>query len=226
MLNKKWVFDLSKQFTPQVEVTYISDMLRHEIVKSAEAHSLVGIELGVAKGIMSKRMVDSEKFITYYGVDLYGDTHDTEEYKNAIKYVGLESNFKLLRMTFDDALGLFNDAYFDYIYIDGFAHTGEEGGKTLSDWYSKLKIGGVLAGDDYHNDWPLVKWAVNDFCLKADLKLYVTEKVEDVEYCKYPSWFVIKNKDIYVEPDEMLMKVARVEKVRIFNERMNYQNRK
>lgn len=44
-----------------------------------------------------------------------------------------------------------------FIYVDGYAHTGEDRGKTLFDWYPKLKIGGLMAGDDYHDDWPLVK---------------------------------------------------------------------
>ena len=43
-------------------------------------------------------------------------------------------------MTFDDAIDLFEDQFFDFIYIDGFAHTGEEGGETLIKWYRKLKV--------------------------------------------------------------------------------------
>jgi hypothetical protein len=34
-------------------------------------------------------------------------------------------------MSFDDALDIFDDEFFDFIYIDGFAHTGEEGGNQL-----------------------------------------------------------------------------------------------
>jgi hypothetical protein len=71
-------------------------MYRHEIVNGADDLSCVGIELGVAKGIFSKRMIDSGKFSSYYGVDLYGDIHDINEYKETLKYVGLSNNYKLL----------------------------------------------------------------------------------------------------------------------------------
>lgn len=220
MLNENWIVELSKKLTPTIKVNYIENMYRHEIVNGAEDFSCVGIELGVAKGIFSKRMVDSGKFSSYYGVDLYGDIHDTKEYKETLKYVGLSNNYKLLRMSFDDALDVFDDEFFDFIYIDGFAHTGEEGGKSIADWFCKLKIGGVLAGDDYHADWPLVVWAVNDFVKKTGLQLTVTRSVESQKYCQYPTWFVVKEQNIKVKPDETLMKVAMLEKVRIHNNRM------
>ncbi|HHT4112912.1 TPA: class I SAM-dependent methyltransferase [Citrobacter freundii] len=165
-------------------------------------------------------MIDSGKFSSYYGVDLYGDIHDTNEYKETLKYVGLRNNYKLLRMSFDDALDIFDDEFFDFIYIDGFAHTGEEGGKSIADWFCKLKIGGVLAGDDYHADWPLVVWAVNDFVKKTGLQLTVTRSVESQKYCQYPTWFVVKEQNIKIEPDETLMKVAMLEKERVHNNRM------
>ena len=98
-------------------------------------------------------------------------------------------------MTFDDAIDLFEDQFFDFIYIDGFAHTGEEGGETLIKWYRKLKVDGVFAGDDYHEDWPLVMWAVNNFVNQSGASLMVTEKVEDTAFCQYPSWFIKKKND-------------------------------
>ena len=167
--------------------------MRHDITNHLKQNS-VGIELGVAKGIYSFRMVNgSHKFRWYYGVDMYADdNHDTEQYKEALKLVGLESPYTLLRMTFDEALDLFEDEYFDFIYVDGFAHTGEEGGKTFDNWWPKLKKGGMFAGDDYHERWPLVVENVNKFCKKKGLEPTVTTMVEDKEYCYYPTWFVFK----------------------------------
>jgi len=46
--------------------------------------------------------------------------------------------------------------------------------KTIVEWYKKLKLGGILAGDDYHDDWPLVNWAVNDFASKLGVKISTT----------------------------------------------------
>lgn len=47
--------------------------------------------------------------------------------------------------------------------IDGYAHSGQEGGDTIWKWARKFKTGGLIVGDDYHDDWPLVKEAVDRF---------------------------------------------------------------
>jgi hypothetical protein len=177
---------------------------RHDIVAALKGRNNVGIELGVAGGHYSERMVRSGKFKRFYGVDLYEDHHNTKEYVSALSLVGIEENYSLLRMSFDDALDLFEDNFFDFIYFDGYAHTGEEGGKTFSDWYKKLKVGGVFAGDDYHDDWPLVKWAVNDMVSKLNCELNVTGKTENTHLNRYPSWFFTKEKDFEFTVDEKL----------------------
>ena len=63
-------------------------------------------ELGVAAGEYSSKMAGSGKFSTFWGVDMYADTHDTAQYKQALLNVGIDKNYKLLRMTFDEALDL------------------------------------------------------------------------------------------------------------------------
>ena len=168
---------------------------RYDVVKKLSGENNIGIELGVAKGDFSKKMILTNKFKRFYGVDMYNDTHDINEYKYALKNIGIEENYNLLRMTFDEAYSLFDDNFFDFIYIDGYAHTGEEGGETILKWYKKCKVGGIISGDDYHNDWPLVKWAVNDFVEQSNLKLFITDKTETSGFSKYPSWFVVKEND-------------------------------
>lgn len=220
-MNKKYIFDLSKNNTPKVKVNTKDNWLRHDIVNELSAENNIGLELGVACGIYSKRMIESGKFKKFYGVDIYGDIHDTKEYVNTLKYLGVtNSTYSLLRMDFDSALDLFEDEYFDFIYIDGFAHTGEEGGKTIIDWSKKLKVGGILAGDDYHEDWPLVIWAVNDFAKQLGLEINLTDGKESSDYCKYPTWYIKKEKwseELVV--NSSLYKVAMKEKSRINRKR-------
>ena len=115
------------------KILYHNELHRHECVQFLGTNECIGIELGLATGHFSGRMIQSGEFKKFYGVDLYGDHHDTDEYKSAIKLVGLDSNYTLLRMSCDEALDLFDDNYFDFIYFDGYAHKGEEGGKTFSD---------------------------------------------------------------------------------------------
>ena len=169
---------------------------RNRIVTHFFQHDgLIGIELGVAKGGYSKLLVESGKFQHFFGVDMYADHHDTAQYITALKAVGIFCNYKLFRMTFKDALELFEDESLDFVYIDGYAHTGEEGGETIFDWARKVKVGGVIAGHDYHPEWPLVVEAVNDFVTRSDLELNVTEVADDPHGSdQFPSWVVVKTK--------------------------------
>jgi hypothetical protein len=57
------------------------DWQRDDILKLLDVDNAIGIELGVAEGGYSKRMVESKKFKKFFGVDRYSDMHDTEEYK-------------------------------------------------------------------------------------------------------------------------------------------------
>lgn len=201
-------FEIISNRIPIVNINIHKDFYRHDILNFLTGCNSVGIELGVAGGHYSKRMVDSGKFSKIFGVDLYEDHHNTAEYKSALSLIGLDKNYVLLRMSFMDAVDLFDDNFFDFIYFDGYAHTGEEGGKFFSEWYKKLKVGGVFAGDDYHDDWPLVKWAVNDMISKIGCNLNVTGKVESTYLNKYPSWFFLKEKNSIFSSDNLLVEIG------------------
>lgn len=103
-------------------------------------------------------------------------------------------------MNFDNALDLFDDNSIDFIYFDGFAHNGQLGGKTIIDWYSKVKIGGLVAGDDYDDNWPLVKMVVNDLVKQINVDLFVTKIIKKNQYSEFPSWYFYKknNQNIYL----------------------------
>ncbi|WP_373236425.1 class I SAM-dependent methyltransferase [Cohaesibacter celericrescens] len=176
----------------------VEDMDRFSIVELLDGTDNVGIELGVAAGGFSANMMQSGKLSKGFGVDLYSDHHDMAEYQKALLTVGMDANYSLLKMSFDDALDLFPDDHFDFIYIDGYAHTGEQGGKTFFDWLPKLKQGGILAGDDYADRWPLVKQAVHYFVEQVGAELHVTDpsKVHSGSvFNASPSWFIY-NKDL------------------------------
>ena len=117
---------------------------RQVLPRFLERDGLIGIELGVASGDFSRRLERTGLFDELYGVDAYGDHHNTREYKRALRTVGLGRRYWLLRMRFNQALNLFEDGTFDFIYIDGYAHTGEDQGKTLFDWWPKVRVGGMI----------------------------------------------------------------------------------
>ncbi|MFY3384903.1 class I SAM-dependent methyltransferase [Paracidovorax sp. MALMAid1276] len=169
--------------------------LRTDVVKLLAPGS-VGVELGVAEGRFSESLLHTGRFAHLFSIDMWaGDrNHDTAQYKMALRrLLPFKEQNTTLRMTFDEALDLFPDAYFDFIYVDGYAHTGEEEGRTFRHWWPKLKPGGVMAGDDYSPQWPLVIQAVDRFA--ADLQLEIAilnfQKTDD-PWSRYPTWVTTK----------------------------------
>lgn len=215
---------------PRLDLTIIPGSSRHDVIAPLSGKKNVGIELGVAAGSFSKKIVSSGKFHKVFGVDTYDDYyHHVEEYREALKNIGLLENYSLLRMSFEDARELFDDDTFDFIYVDGFAHTGQEGGKTLTDWWSALKVGGVMAGDDYHTDWPLVMWAVNEMAHQMGLELHITDTVDSTSYNRYPSWYVVKTEASAkqsVKHPETLRHLAKQEAARVSAHRKKKQRKR
>lgn len=188
-------------------------ILRHEIVSLLPKQTgNIGVELGVAAGVFSSRMVSSGVFDQFFGVDMYLDTHDVEQYKEALLAVGLFENYKLLRMSFDQAFDLFEDESLNFVYVDGYAYSGEEGGETIYKWARKVKQGGLITGDDYHPDFPLVMESVNAFVTQYGFDLIVTTKVEEgTRYSSYPTWAVVKTKPTLEDaPAEMVERGKRI----------------
>lgn len=169
--------------------------LRHDVVKLANAGG-VGIELGVAEGVFAERALRTSSLSFLYGVDMYaGDRcHDVDQYRRALaRLMPFRTRHALIRMRFDEALELFDDEHFDFIYVDGYAHTGEEEGRTLEQWFPKLKPGGIFAGDDYSGHWPKVVEAVDRFAAARGLVLNIIDCAEPgTVWSEYPTWWARK----------------------------------
>lgn len=195
----------------KARIRVLPGTLRHDIVQLLEGADNVGVELGVAEGVFSERMAASGKFSHFLGIDMYADEHDVKQYKRTLRRLGVWSGYKLLRMRFDEAIDLFEDESLDFIYVDGYAHGGEEGGQTIFDWFAKLKVGGVIAGDDYDPAWPLVVKAVDAFALQLDATVLLTEKTEpDNPYCRYPTWAIRKeSSSLRIEVPQALVRQGR-----------------
>ncbi len=152
----------------------------------------VAIELGVAKGDYSVALLERNPGIRIlYSIDRWSDHHDDAEYRSAFRRLSaFGERSMVLRLTFEQAVHEFSDGVFDFIYVDGYAHTGQEGGRTLDDWWPKLKVGGIFAGHDYSARWPLTVKAVDAFVRERGLNLNVTDEVERGKI--YRSWWVRK----------------------------------
>lgn len=211
-----------RRLIPSADVRTMPGTTRHDVIAPLPPTGNIGIELGVAAGSFSAAMVRSGRFARFWGVDAYIDGHSVGEYKRALLEVGLDADYRLLRMTFEQALDLFPEKSFDFVYCDGFAHTGEDGGRMIVDWFTRLKPGGIMAGDDYDIDrWPLVVWAANHAANQLGVPLFVTDLTSDTAYNRYRSWSFFRplsGPDTLSMPAQ-LMEIGDAEKVRIAEER-------
>ena len=74
-----------------------------------------------------------------------------------------------------NAVKMFDDEKFDFIYIDG-DHRYQEVLKDLEAWYPKLRYAGVMCGDDYgHPSGIGVIKAVTEFSFKHKLIIHYGE---------------------------------------------------
>lgn len=153
----------------------------------------IGIELGIAEGEFANRVCDKKHMSKWYGVDMYMDHHNPREMNEMLERMKPYPEYEFIRGIFFEVLDQFEDEYFDIVYADGYAHTGQEEGTTLEDWWPKVKSGGVLAGDDYSPTWQKNIDCVNSFVVKNKLILNVEDVGEpDSVWSKYPSWWIRK----------------------------------
>ncbi len=149
---------------------------RAKFVSSLIKPGDVGAEIGVWNGCFSYHTLlpkdPSRMFlIDSWGGDAQSDPdngiqsqeaqHARDQiYENVCSLFASYPNVEILRMRSLDAAGLFPDEFFDYVYIDG-DHSYEGVMQDLIHFLPKLKIGGLIIGDDY--GWGQVSVAVRDF---------------------------------------------------------------
>jgi hypothetical protein len=68
---------------------------------------------------------------------------------------------KMYRLPSVNAVKLFEDNYFDFVYIDA-AHDYESVKADIREWLPKVKPGGYICGHDYGGEYTGVKKAVDE----------------------------------------------------------------
>jgi len=149
----------------------------------------MAIELGVAAGTFSAQLLSTNPFIkTLYSIDKWDDHHDHAEMQRAQQTLSrFGARSKIIHATFAEALAQFEKESIDLIYIDGYAHTGQEEGKTLADWWPIVKPGGIFAGHDYDSKFPKTIEVVDRFVQTHHLVLQII-----LDRNTYASWWVEK----------------------------------
>jgi hypothetical protein len=145
------------------------------------------VELGVASAVFAEQVLSRNNGMNYIGIDAWADHHDESEMKYASSKLRIFGRrVKLRREFFSKAVTKFQDESCDVIYVDGYAHTGQDDGRTLREWWPKVKPGGVFAGHDYDEKWPLTVAAVDAFAKSLDLPI---EVIKDEPFS---SWLIRK----------------------------------
>jgi hypothetical protein len=161
------------------------------------------VEVGVAFGenaeiilntcsLKTLYLVDPYKYVPMENPKGYGDAIKDWQgcygyAKNKLSQFG--SRAKFILMTSVEAAEQFENESLDFVYIDA-NHMRPYIDNDLNAWFSKVKIGGIFGGHDYHMvskpDYECgVKDAVDTFFNDKRDELHVT-KDDD------PSWYVIK----------------------------------
>jgi predicted O-methyltransferase YrrM len=159
---------------------------RSDLAKLVPAGGRI-IELGVAAGEFAAQLLTANPAVRYTGVDRWNDHHNIEEMETArARLHPWADRVETVRHSFADYSPFEKDESADLIYIDGYAHTGQEGGQTLRDWWPKVKPGGIFAGHDYSGHYPQTIAAVDAFMIEMGLELRIIDEKP------HPSWWTIK----------------------------------
>jgi hypothetical protein len=159
-----------------------------------------GLELGVRRGVFSEELLKSGRLTHLTGIDAWQDAarkHYIKEYVQALKRLRpFRENVTVVRAFFDEVPSAIPDASMDFIYIDGYAHTGGNRGKDFAVWWPKLKSGGIFSGHDYGGKYKLIKKYLDIFYKEKQLQgvidgvLLVTRRGDKIDNER--SWYFKK----------------------------------
>ena len=164
----------------------------------------IGVEVGVSQGFYSTTLLETTNLDMLFSIDSWNDgNHNIDQYWEARRYLKEFGNRNVIIMLpSNQAAKLFADNTFDFIYIDAYAHTGQNDGEILNEWYPKLKKGGLFAGHDYHHHFQKTINSVDRFIKENNLELNLTDE-ENIQVVEsgvgeisnnqiYPSWYTYK----------------------------------
>ena len=142
-----------------------------------------GVELGVGKGKYTFKICNY--FEEFWAIDwweleaseapYYNARHlDTEYEKVKIlsKKPNIITKFNIIKDKFDNAVHEFEDNFFDFIHIDGYAKNKEQLKRNLKNWYKKVKPGGIFSGHDMQ--YPKVEQIIRQFAEEKKLTVNIT----------------------------------------------------
>lgn len=117
-----------------------------------------GVEIGVAEGWYSSKIMELGQVTRMHGVDPYTPHSGYRDYTRETTYNRLQTNahqrldkypnYHFMRMFSVEASDWFDTYELDWVYIDG-DHSYKAVTEDITTWIKKVKPGGIIAGDDY-----------------------------------------------------------------------------
>lgn len=100
-------------------------------------------------------------YYTQGGHELLKDKNNDSLYKMFLKNIEpIKKVLTLLRLPSVEAAKTFADGSIDFLFLDA-SHEEEDVYRDITEWYPKIKTGGVFSGHDYGDAWVGVRMAVN-----------------------------------------------------------------
>jgi hypothetical protein len=115
-----------------------------------EGQTGIGAEVGVCFGFFSDLILKTSKVDLLVSVDSWDNDTDYHAAGRLLSKHGYRS--ALLRTQSLTAASLFQDGFFDFVYIDA-EHDYDHVKADIAAWYPKVKPGGFLSGHDYEPGW-------------------------------------------------------------------------
>lgn len=221
-INNKWIkpgwVKLESIENPQI---LTADCGRYEGYKRLinGIHCAIGVEVGVREAFFSSFLVEKTRLYHTVGIDI-AECPNARELAARNPY-----SYTFIKKDSIEASGDWPDKWFDFVHLDG-SHKYNYVRQEIPAWYKKVRIGGVLSGDDYitytcsREGAFGVTEAINKFVVKYGLKLsligynetnlerlneisdkvgqQLTRKVrgQDNSFTEIPNWYLIKEREI------------------------------
>jgi predicted O-methyltransferase YrrM len=154
------------------DISELGRLVNHVLDHLAERQQLKIAEVGVYFGrgtvlfneILHGRKIESD----YYAIDTFEGSVEHKAWGQVPDYEKAKENIhehfpdvQVLKFASLEACQLFQDSYFDIVYIDA-AHDYLSVTNDIKAWLPKVRKGGCICGDDYISGWPEVIRAVDD----------------------------------------------------------------
>jgi hypothetical protein len=180
---------------------YIDGLEIKSIVKFLKDYfgnsEIMGAEVGVFRGINAKNLLDNLNFKTIYLVDPYQPYNDFDNTQSLIdaRQIALDTMLgypNQIEWLYEKSLDAVTKMPpLDFAYLDN-SHRYLDVLTEIPKWYDKLKLGGLLCGDDFvksgsYKDME-VSGAVCDVGLRTGIDIFLSND-------KLADWWLIKKQE-------------------------------